>query len=485
MNNRLYCVLFSLYFFGTNLFAAAKLRISDSDLKKYLTSQTPEVDRVEWEADLINEKLARFNDQYATQIYSQAKFAESDDLRVSSWTKQGALGAKKNFGYGLSGDLAYIYQREKLAPYTPGGFAGMRFYTPLVSAEITVDLWKNFLGSLERTEAEYIRQLVKQSEIKKRLDVKKFHMSVRILYWQMAFQQRRVEIFSELVKTTRRAYEQMRARLRDNVADPGDVANMAANLSSAEADHRAAIIQKNFIERDLKRAIPSLQSYDIQVAASYPVIQNRVFKCVQCAKKTGHLKKIPYEYTEYDELMAALNESLRIKSKQLISYDDLNVELSLSGQSFGLDEESGEAVKQSMAAENSAYTALLTISMPLGNTHKTERMILNNEARSTRINTASIAAEFFAAHKNIQNNFGPLEEVVSLYRKSIEEQTKAFDDTKVKLQQGRISVIDYIADQNSLLGSKLQVLKIEEQIITGMLRYYTIFNLAPCEFNRI
>ncbi len=467
------------------LFAITQIRLADHNLKTYLTDQAPEMDRVELETKLVDENLRRFQDQYTTFLFSEAEFTESDDPTVSSWTKQGAIGFKKNFGYGIDGSLAYIFRREKLSPYTPGGFGNMSVYTPLIHSEVSIDLWKNFLGSLEYSQAEYINQLVRQSEIKKRLDTKKFHMKLRIIYWHLAFQKRRVEIFGELVKTTRRAYQQMKARLRDNVADPGDVANMAANLSSAEADHRAAIIQRNFIERELKTAIPVLQKYDIAIAADYSTIRSRVLKCVTCAKKMGRMKNIPYEYTEYDELITALNESLSIKSKDLETYDDIDIKLQINGDFLGLDQKSGEAINQSLSAENSAYSALLSFTMPLGNMHKTKRLILNNEARSTRINTARISADFHAAHQNVQRNFGPLEQVVSLYHKSIREQTKAFDDTNKKLQQGRISVIDYITDQNSLLASKLQVLQIEEQIITEMLKYYITFNLVPCEFNRI
>ena len=471
---------------GTSASAfAATVSLQDGDLKRYLNAKSPQYNAIISPGEGVKEGYSRFVDQYATFVYSQTDTFESDSPLESIWRKQQSLGVKKKFGWGVDTNLSYTYRYEKLGPSAPLNLAGQELYIPLLNMDLEVDLWKNFLGRLDKAKRQNLVQKLKTSQIHSKLQLNTFHLQLRSLYWSLVSQERRIKIFEDLVRATKVAYREMQSRLRDNVADPGNVANMAATVSKAEADHRTAVIQRNFIERELKTLIPELQKFDIKVNSDYSLIRKTIRKCVSCAQSMGRMREIPLQYTEYDELINSLVGELNLKLKELEEYDSLDIKFNLKGNSFGFDPDSGEAISQPFSFDTTQYQAMVTATMPLGNPANTRVISIANEKRMVAIEKEKISADFFAAHQNLQRNFGPLERAVDLYHKSIKEQKRAFKNTQKKFRQGRISVIEYISDQNRLLTSKLEVLAIEEKIITEMLKYYMTYNLAPCDFNRI
>ncbi|SMF28782.1 TolC family protein [Pseudobacteriovorax antillogorgiicola] len=462
---------------------ARPIELSEEVLKSYLKDGVPQYDQVNLNHHKATTALSQFNDQYVLGIGAETTLSESDDPRESIWVKQQQIGVQQTLPYGVSGGLAYIYRYEKFSAFFGPEYGLKKFYLPSLALTFEMDLWKNLLGSLDSTKVRHIKAMIDKSKLNKKLELKKLHNHMRALYWRLVAQDRRIQIFKNLVATARRGYRNMKRREADSIADDGAVAEMAANLSSAEANFRKSTIDRNFLERDLKVLVPTLQTYTIRVRDNYVGVRRAVAESVNCSRAIGRMTSIPYDYTEYDELIRAVDDELRLKSEELDSYDDPDVKLSFVGRGFGLDEEWSEAAGQPFALEKSAYEAVLSVSVPLG-LDDTEKQLVRNEKMNASILRVRLAAEFKASHSNLQKNFAPLAEAVDLYHKSIRDQEDAFKTTERKFRQGRISVFDYISSQNTLLNSKLQVLGLEERLILEMLTYYSIFNQAPCSFNR-
>ena len=58
-------------------------------------------------------------------------------------------------------------------------------------------------------------------------------------------------------------------------------------------------------------------------------------------------------------------------------------------------------------------------------------------------------------------------------------------DVKRKYRQGRISVTEYIVDQDNLLQTELQIIETKYLVVKTLLDYLSIFTHTPCAFNRI
>lgn len=464
------------------------IRIRESQLAAFINEAMPGFNAIRLQDQAAELEEFSHQDQYTTFFGSRSKFGETDDPRVPQQVQSQAfqIQQKTKAGIGLSGGI--LIERQKLAgePFLPFPFANQRLYLPVLMAGIEVDLWKNFLGRFDRMQQQYLQAKASQTQMKSKLDRKSLHITLRSLFWRLASQNRRIELYRQLVQSAEKAYQDARARLRDHVADQGMVAKMSANLSAAQAQYQAASIQKHLLEKELKTLIPSFQGRELEIVAAYQNIRHAVKLSVNCAETVGKLRSIPFDHTDFDELIRLLQEALQHESRLIQNYDRADLKLTATAQSFGMDEDFTEAQKQSASFEKNAYEVLLSVDIPLGKqlSHSKQRRLELAE-RKTRLDQSQLEAQFKATHDGLTQVIQHLSQAVELFHRSIGQLESAFANAGTKFRQGRIAVHEYLADQNALLETQLQVLTIEERIILETLNYFRVFNSSPCEFNRI
>jgi outer membrane protein TolC len=463
------------------------ITLRETQLKSFLTTDMPKLSAIELQRQQAQWQRDRFDDQYASFIGATGRWSETDDPRVPSRTARQSLNYRRQIPKGLTLSGKLMVERQKLAPppFTPPPFGGQNYYTPVLGFGVEIDLWRNLWGHLDEQQRNQLAARLRQSKIKAKLDRKNLHMTLRSLYWQLTAQKHRIAIYRQLVASAKRGYRNIQSQLRDNIADQGSAAKLSANLSSAQAQLKTALIRQNFLQKNVQTLIPNLQGRDIQVAGVYSSIRQAVARSVACTNKVGHYRGIPYEYTEYDDLIRSIHEALQAESHVIDAYDSADVKLQANVQSFGLDEELGEAQSQSLSFDKTGYEMLLTFQMPLGELDRTEKLQLAIANQKAKMEETELEAEIKATHENLTKVIDHLSAAVDLYHESIAQLEEAFRNARQKFQQGRISVHDYLADQNALLESQIQVLDIEEQIIMQTLDYFKVYNQAPCEFNRI
>ena len=458
--------------------------LSESFLKGQVRKGNPAVDEHNLETHHTYIGLLQNRDSYAPGIKIDTSLSESDDPRESIWSQQQSLAYVQKMPWGVSGSLAYVYRKEKFGPMLGAPFSGQQYYVPVLALNLKFDLWKNFLGNLDHGRKQYFRTVLSQSKINEKIQNYQFYTGLRSLYWRMVAQARRESVLKGFVASARSALRNMQARQRENVADKGAVAEMAASLAGAEANARRASLVSRFLERELKTQVPFLQGKKFRVDADYQKFREASQEAQTCAAAQTAIAKVPYDNTSYDELIGKMKQAVYWKSKELDSYSSPDVSLSLEGSSFGLDQDSSEALGQPFGLDQSAYTATLGVSIPLGSPARTEKNLLIFEKRTTAVQEAKINAQFKAVHESLQLNYPALTESVRFFQKSIREYEIVVKSTSDKFRQGRRSVFDYISSRNSLLNSRLQMVDLEEQMILEVLNYLSIFNSAPCSFNR-
>lgn len=424
-----------------------------------------------------------FGDQFAGGLSLGSEFSESDDPRQSAKSEQYSLAYGQRLPLGMSTSLGYIHRLEKFGPLLPG-YANQESYVPVLFFNLNIDLWKNIFGSLDRAQQNHLEAIVKQSEISKTLGQHKVYTILRTLYWRIVIQKRRIDIYQNLVKSAELSHKTIKARYKDKIADLVSVTEIAAHLAAAKANYRKAQIDHNRLEKDLKMMIPSLKDHVIKAKDGYQGVQKVVNQAIECSKTVANLESVPENHTQYDELMAAIDEALQWKLKETDNHASTDIKLKLESRSFGLDPDEATAKEQPFALEKTAYTASLSLTIPIGSPYQTERLLAHTERFKADIRKESIHGELEAIHSNIKYNFEPLSEAIKLYHQSLKDQDKAFKLTVRKFNQGRISVFDYLNSQTNLLTSRLQVTELEERMLVEMLGYFGTFNQSPCKFNR-
>tara|TARA_B100001094_G_C18162511_1_gene790157 strand:+ start:372 stop:1889 length:1518 start_codon:yes stop_codon:yes gene_type:complete len=480
---------------------AATIEVDENKLRSMTKKGSLHYDKIILSHSKAEAGIAQFNDQYAFGIKSETKYMESDEPRESPWIKTQSIGFGKKTAWGVEGSMAYVFRHEKLGNLFPAlgeqNVAGKQVMFPFVLMRLKFDLWKNLLGSLDRSKEKNLQAMLSQSKINKSLKEKGYHIFVRTIYWRLVIHDERVRLHSQVVKLAKRTLKTMRARLRDNVADKSAVAGMTANLSQAEASLRTMKFQRNLIERQLKLYLPALLPYTIKVKDTYPGVVTAVKENIKCADMIGSKKSIPYSYTQYDDLMREIDNALYWKEKELDSYSEPTLSFSLTGRSFGFDKltedfivKDGEEpeieslIEKSFNDKQKAINGVLTLSYPLGQLDKTEKKLISNAKIANNIKRSEITARFLSAHSNVQKSIPYLKEAISMSHQSIRDLKGAFKLTQRKLNQGRISVFDYTRSQRNLLNAQIQVLGLEEKLIMEMLEYFTVYDQAPCSFNR-
>ncbi|MFW7380003.1 MAG: TolC family protein [Oligoflexus sp.] len=467
---------------------AQKIQIRESQLASFLTDAMPGFSATKLQEEAAELESQSFQDQFTTIFGSKTSLGESDDPRQSSQIQRQTfqIQQKLNAGLGVFGGVHIERQKLSPEPFFPPPFANQRLYSPVLMMGIEIDLWKNFLGRFDQKQQVHLQRLVEKSKLKTNLDRKSLHITLRSLFWQLASQDRRIEIYRKLVQSAERGYRDAQARQRDHVADQGMVAKLSANLSSAQAQYQAASIQKHFLEKELKTLIPSLQGRDLDIIASYHSIRQTVSQSVKCAETVGRLRSIPFDHTEYDDMIRTIQEALELEQGLLDNYDRADVKLSYQAQSFGLDEDFSESQKQAASLDKTGYEIVLSIDVPLGRQlRQSKKQQLQLSERRARIDQSNLEAQFKATHESLTHVIKHLSYAVDLFHKSITQLETSFHNTGTKFRQGRISVHEYLSDQDMLLQTQLEVLNIEERIILETLNYFRVFNQSPCELNRI
>ena len=463
---------------------AADIVISDENLAGFLKSGNPNYDQIRLRTAQVFTSYLQNNDQFATGLNFATTVSESDNPLESPWAQQQTMAISKKMPWGLESSLAYVVRKEKFGSTVPVPFANQAYYVPALALNIKMDLWKNLFGAYDDAKENYLKVLFSQSKINRKLETKQFYNSLRMVYWRLVVQKRRSKILKNFVASAKTALSNMKSRQRDSVADKGAVSEMAANLSSAEANYRRAQLSTNMLERELKNLAPVLLGKKITIKGAYPTIRQAVADSLECSKTLSSIEGIPYQYTDYDELVAQIKKGLYWKSQDIDKYSAADVSLNFGAQGLGVDQDFVEAATQPFGLEKSAYSATLEISIPLGSPRRTEKFLLANEREAASIQESQINAQFKSAHDNLKMNHQALSEAVRYYHKSIKDQAQVLHFTDQKFRQGRLSVFDYIGSQNVLLNTKLQVVGVEEQVILDMINYFSLFNQAPCKFNR-
>ena len=157
----------------------------------------------------------------------------------------------------------------------------------------------------------------------------------------------------------------------------------------------------------------------------------------------------------------------------------------MEGQSFGFDNEAATAIEQPFAAEERKYIASLQLNVPLGNFTQTKQQKIQLQKTAAEVETSELLAKLNAEHARFSHSYPALQEALEYYDRAVTSQQSAYRSAVRKYKQGRLSVLDYIGEQNKLLEYKVSALDSELQLVLMTLAYLSIFDSSPCSLIKV
>jgi outer membrane protein TolC len=489
-------LILSSLFFSFSLLAAS-FQLTEENLLKSSKEGSPALDEIEAAFLSVAIKEGEKKEKYAPELFGQGVYSETNERAlirfqpVFSPVVSAQLGVRQNMGKGFETSASVVTDQRSAAPTDfTGKFKDVT--TSTIRFTMQMDLWKNLLGRLDEADLLALEQEKQRAKLEAEVRRKTFAISLRRLYWSLVGNHEAMKIATALLKTSESQRADANLRLRNAIAEEDELARYTAQVASRQGTILMLEYQREIYLKQLKNLLPHLNKEEI-VVEDYN-IEKTLNEVVACTKVIAGQKKIPFEFTKYDEMV---DLTRKIKNNRRIinsRYSDIDVKLFGTVKATGVNSEpSGTGYRGSyggsfddMTSTNrSGYEAGLMFTMPLGSTkdnvQKTKELY---DEKRLLASIDSSEAQVANTHAQLVKSIGYLNEVIAAQKTSSEQLGKRLSLMRRKYAQARVSVNDLVQDQDALLNSELTTIDTQLQILNTIFDYLVIFTDTPCAFNR-
>lgn len=353
-----------------------------------------------------------------------------------------------------------------------------------ITVGLNVDLYKNFLGRMTKTELKQTGAAFKRAKLERKIGLKTFESNLRKLYWSLVANKEKQELLKSLVDTAERQLSDSKSRQRSGVADRGETARFRSQLSSRKSNLIALEYERSEYLKNLRELIPELKTKKV-IIGPYSV-QSTADRALECIGTINNQMQTPMEYTYYDEIVDFLIQEEKYQQKVLRAYDDIDIKLegefSNVGKDFGLEDSQQDLFDNPRDRSRIA----LKISMPLDGsktrTKKARQLATKNRFRSM---AQSNLGKVNAFHTETLEITKALIDVLRSQKETSKYLGISLSESRKKFNQGRISIQELISEQDAQTQNKLNEIESNLIILSTLIDYFSIFTETPCEFNRI
>ncbi len=481
MKHKIVLVLLAL----SSLAAASNVKISEKTLVELARKQNQNSER----AILLQKQAAlaksEFLEMYQPSLTSSVGYSDSLQKSISPFaptfapTTKYEVGINKNIGYGTTASLNAFSDQistpdKSIDQATESG----------VRLNLNIDLWKNAFGSLERKQLKSISSKKKVALLKSQINQKMFENSVRKIYWSLVANQEKLKVANGIKDTAEYQLTEVRKRKKASVAENDEVYRYEAQYSVRLAQITALNYERNKILLQLKSLLPELNGSNLSLSEYN--INKTIAEVMSCTAKIKSQKKIPWDETQIDEILKALDEDHKLSKAINNKHNDMNLafigEYELSANEKGFSDSLGEVGTEARPS----YALGLQLSVPLGGA-KSSTTVLKNQ-----VATAQYMAERHELESSVKARYEQMVSMVDLLNrnallqeKSANQLEQVIKETNRKYDQARVSVDALVNDQNALLNSKIDQINSRLAIINELFDYFSIFTESTCGINSI
>lgn len=492
-------ITFTLVALSFQAFSAAPMmKLSEKALEDLSSRGVPGIDEIE--AAFLNASVreGETNLRFAPEIFGKGAYSETNERAIIQFQpvfspiKQAQLGVRKNFKEGFE-TQAYVStdQRSAVNPFI-GKIQNATTTTLAFTAQM--DIWKNVLGRNTKREVESAELEKKRAELQKQIQLRTFQISLRRIYWSLVANNESINISDQLLKTAEQQLSESKRRFKDSVAEADEVARYEAQLANRQGTRLYYLYQKETFIKQLRNLLPDLSTSEI-VLDDYD-LKKTISEVLVCTATIAQQPSVPYQYTQYDEIVSMLRQIRSNNSVINSRFADPDVKLYGTVKSTGVGSDSvrqgyvrgnfGDSLDDQTEQNRTGYEVGVNFSIPLGDTKESTQKVkeLYDEKR-LQASINSTDAQVVSTHQQLSKSIALLTDVIRAQRMSSEQLSKRLAIMRKKYQQARVSVDQLVLDQDALLNSELTTIDIQLQILNTLFDYLVVYTETPCPFNRI
>ena len=471
------CILCS-----TNLYAKS-INLDEALLKKLVDQNPPGIQQIKSISELNSLNHKMIYDKLGLSFNAQGAYVNKDEQPLHAYDtiitpvrnlKAGFI-KPTELGMQLS---AHAYTEQISSPFMKEQTtSGLLF-------GLSIDLYKDFLGSSTRANLKSTKQLEEMAKIESMIGIKTYTLNLRKIYWALISNNEKIILSKMLLSNSEAQAQNAKKRFKDSVADKGEV----AKFESQVAYRKANIIYFEYLKeqylKNLKELLPELSEDDI-VLGNYN-LDKSVTDVVSCTQLIASKTNPPNEYTLLDEVIDLLNESYENQKIVTSKYSAIDVGLVSNIKTVGKSNSFSDSYENHNNNKKANLEMVLNVTIPLSNrkseTRETKEA-LEKLQHSSRYD--NLSGKIKTYHKQINQQITLLQMVFQNQKVNSEKLEISLRTTKTKYNQARIDVYNLINDQDAYLQSQLAEIDTKLAVVTTLLDYLAVFTELPCEFNRI
>ncbi|WP_127718105.1 TolC family protein [Halobacteriovorax sp. HLS] len=463
------------------LLASTEVILTEKLLKEKVDSSAPNTLAIEASFLAVDLTRQSFEDNFDLRLDGNASYAKTNEnsfsaqMPVTSPTKYYKLGLTKPLDSGISLGVNTFSEQITNSQVYNGTKTGVGF-------EVSVDLYKNFLGRLTKSQRDVFEEAAKRAGSERDIQKKSFHQNVRKIYWSLVANQEQINISNQLEKFAQTQLDDSKKRFKNNIADSGEVARYESQLADRKANIITLKYQREVYLQQIKELIPELSNKQLKLG-TYNIKEaaNQIFACTALISK---FQEPPMQYTNYDEILANLRNEYDGQRKLTNSYSDMNIQFNSQLQRLGKTSGYGNSWSEFTDDGKNAFSAGVVLNIPLGESNK-KSMELKKLLEKKRYlsQKEELVGRVNAYHNQIIKNILLLQEVMKQQQINSSKLELSFRESQKKYNQARLTVRELIQDQNQYFSSNLLEIKSQLQIMTTLLDYFSVYTEIPCELN--
>lgn len=477
---------------------SATLKLNENVLDEAARKGSPQIDQIEAAFLSIAVDEGETKEKFAPELFGRGSYSETRERPIIQFQpiyspiKQAQIGVRKDYASGFE-TSAYVSTDQRTAQ---SNFIGklQNVTTTTLAFTVQMDVWKNLFGKISKADLESAELSKKRAEIEKDIQLKTFRISLRRIYWSLVANNESTKISEGLLETAQKQLEESKSRFKNSVAEADEVARYEAQLASRNGTILYLKYQRETLIKQLRNLLPELSNYELELE-NYD-IDKTMTDVLSCTSTIAGESKVPYQNTQYDEVVTLLR---RVKSNNKLidsRYSDADVKLFGTVKSTGIGSDSvnnrltrgnyGDSYADQVEQNRTGYEVGVNFTIPLGSVKEDTRKVkeLYNEKRFTAsINNTD--TQVITTHQQLSKQISLLREVIRAQRVSSEQLGKRLKLMRKKYEQARVSVDELVNDQDALLNSELITIDTQLQILNTIFDYLVIYTETPCAFNRI
>jgi outer membrane protein TolC len=475
-------VLFSLLYVS-QIAAVEKIFIDEAFLRKSLEQNPPSLDQID--AALLGARIqeSSIDDRFNTELTASANRIITKEkqfqqfIPVTSPLTNYEVKVSRSFSSGVSVGIRGFseqFSNNFIQDATTTGLTVM----------LGVDLWKDLFGKKTASQLLQAKSGTKQAQWQRDIAEKSFLNELRKVYWTLVANEEATKLTQELLKSSEKQVSQAKKRLRNNIADAGEVARYQSQVSSRKASITSLQYEKESYIQSLKELLPHIAQEEIALKPYN--IDSTVQNVLACTARIASEGQAPMKFTHYDEIVELLKDQERLEQKINNSYDSIDVKLQTEFGYKGRENSYSDSYSDLSDNGRQNYAVGLTLNVPLEKKKTTTREILEKASKKKfRAQRKREMGKIYAYHSQTVRQISLLQEIIRNQNANTGFLKKSLQSSRKKYNQARLDVQQLVSEQDAFLQSNLDEIRTKLTIINTILDYLSVYTETPCPLNKI